>query len=107
MTTIRISAIALAVSIGLAGAAYAAAHAKLMVKGEDQSVAGGTAHRRRDHGWEERLARRSPHGWHQAGTGRRTRPPEEGRQSNVAAILTEPVASGDKLMLMLHSEQGG
>ncbi|MEZ5449757.1 MAG: hypothetical protein R3E89_12545 [Thiolinea sp.] len=26
---------------------------------------------------------------------------------DVTAILTEPVASGDRLMLMLHGEEGG
>ena len=30
-----------------------------------------------------------------------------GENTDVAAILTEPVASGDMLMLMVHSEAGG
>lgn len=34
-------------------------------------------------------------------------PLRKGENMDVAAILTEEVESGDKLMLMLHSEEGG
>ncbi|WMS41421.1 hypothetical protein RDV64_15195 [Acuticoccus sp. MNP-M23] len=34
-------------------------------------------------------------------------PLRAGMTEDVAAILTEPVASGDMLMLMVHSEDGG
>jgi len=34
-------------------------------------------------------------------------PIREGETTDVAAILTEPVASGDMLMLMVHGENGG
>lgn len=34
-------------------------------------------------------------------------PLREGENFDVAAILTEPVAPGDMLMLMIHSEAGG
>ncbi len=34
-------------------------------------------------------------------------PLKKGVNKEVVAILTEPVASGEKLMLMLHSEEGG
>jgi hypothetical protein len=34
-------------------------------------------------------------------------PLRKGENTDVAAILTEPAAKGDKFMLMLHSEQGG
>lgn len=34
-------------------------------------------------------------------------PIREGETMDVAAILTEPVASGDMLMLMVHGEDGG
>lgn len=34
-------------------------------------------------------------------------PLRAGENADVAAILTEPVASGDMLMLMVHSEAGG
>ena len=34
-------------------------------------------------------------------------PLRAGANMDVAAILTEPVKSGDKLMLMIHSEAGG
>lgn len=34
-------------------------------------------------------------------------PLKKGKNMDVAAILTEEVASGDKLMLMVHSEEGG
>lgn len=34
-------------------------------------------------------------------------PLRKGKNTNVAAILTEPVKSGDKLMLMVHGEAGG
>jgi hypothetical protein len=34
-------------------------------------------------------------------------PLKKGINTDVSAILTEPVAKNDKLMLMLHSEEGG
>ena len=34
-------------------------------------------------------------------------PIREGETTDVAAILTEPVAAGDMLMLMVHGEEGG
>lgn len=34
-------------------------------------------------------------------------PLREGENTDVAAILTEPAASGDMLMLMVHGEDGG
>jgi hypothetical protein len=34
-------------------------------------------------------------------------PVKKGVSTDVAAILTEPVASGEMLMLMLHGEEGG
>jgi hypothetical protein len=34
-------------------------------------------------------------------------PLRAGQNTDVAAILTEPVQSGEKLMLMIHSEDGG
>lgn len=34
-------------------------------------------------------------------------PLRAGQNMDVAAILTEPVQAGEKLMLMLHSEEGG
>jgi hypothetical protein len=34
-------------------------------------------------------------------------PLKAGENNEVAAILQEPVSSGDKLMLMIHSEDGG
>jgi hypothetical protein len=34
-------------------------------------------------------------------------PLKKGTNTNVSAILTEPVKKGEKLMLMVHSEQGG
>ncbi|AUH63951.1 DUF7282 domain-containing protein [Paracoccus zhejiangensis] len=34
-------------------------------------------------------------------------PIREGETADVAAILTEPVATGDMLMLMVHGEDGG
>lgn len=34
-------------------------------------------------------------------------PIREGETADVAAILTEPVATGDMLMLMVHGEEGG
>lgn len=34
-------------------------------------------------------------------------PLKKGENNEVTAILTEPVAKGDKLMLMLHGEDGG
>ncbi|UOG91808.1 MAG: hypothetical protein L3K52_16715 [Candidatus Thiothrix sulfatifontis] len=34
-------------------------------------------------------------------------PLKKGENNEVSAILTEPVAKGDKLMFMLHGEEGG
>jgi hypothetical protein len=34
-------------------------------------------------------------------------PLRKGENADVAAILTEDVAAGDKLMLMIHGEDGG
>lgn len=88
--------------------ALAAAHAKLMVEGTDQDVSGGTV-------TASKIVAGEP-GWlvvHRTGDDMKPGPVvghaavSEGENMDVTAQLDESVESGDKLMLMLHSEQGG
>ena len=92
----------------IAGAAFAAGHATLGVMGSDQDVSGGTVaadkiiadangwlvvHRTDDSGKPGPVVGHAPL--------------RKGENNDVVAILTEPVAKGEKLMLMLHGENGG
>ncbi|MBC7281693.1 hypothetical protein [Hoeflea sp.] len=96
-------------AIGLCGSyAWAASHAGMGVMGEDQDVAGGTV--------TASSVIAPANGWlvvHRTGDDMKPGPVvghaplKAGENMDVAAILTEPVASGDKLMLMLHGEEGG
>ncbi|MEZ5538212.1 MAG: hypothetical protein R3F02_21600 [Thiolinea sp.] len=96
-------------SAALLFAGYAgAAHHELAVMGEDQDVSGGTVTA------EKVMA--DANGWmvvHRTGDDMKPGPVvghaplKKGENNEVTAILTEPVASGDKLMLMLHGEEGG
>jgi len=78
------------------------------VWGEDQSVSEGTV--------TAKKVVAEQNGWlvvHRTGEEMKPGPVvahaplRKGENMDVAAILTEEVASGDKLMLMLHSEEGG
>lgn len=103
--TILTTAAALAIT---ATSAFAAGHMKIGVMAEDQDVSGGTVTA------AEVVA--GANGWlviHRSEDGMKPGPVigyaplKEGMNMDVAAILTEPVTSGDKLMLMIHAEDGG
>lgn len=92
----------------MAGTASAMHHAKLKVMGNDQDVSGGTVTATKivsgANGWlvvhrTDVAGKPGPVVGHA--------PLKKGANDNVTAILTEPVKSGDKLMLMLHGEEGG
>jgi hypothetical protein len=89
-------------------ASSAFAMTKLSVNGSDQDVSGGTVTA------SEIMA--GANGWlvvHRTGEDHKPGPVvghaplKEGKNESVTAILTEPVKSGDMLMLMLHGEDGG
>ncbi|KGM47079.1 DUF7282 domain-containing protein [Pseudooceanicola atlanticus] len=92
-----------------AGGAFAASHAMApMVEGSDQDVSGGTVTASKIVAPEN--------GWlvvHRTGEDMKPGPVvghapiKMGENMDVTAILTEEVASGDMLMLMVHSEAGG
>ena len=90
----------------LGAAAFAQSEA-LSVKGSDQDVSGGTV------AASEVMA--GTNGWlvvhrtdgSKPGPVVGHAPLRKGKNTDVVAILTEPVTSGDKLMLMLHGEAGG
>ncbi|KPB02934.1 DUF7282 domain-containing protein [Ahrensia marina] len=95
-------------SATIATGAFAAAHASLGVKAEDQDVSGGTVTASEitagENGW---LVVHRTDDTMKPGPVVGHAPIKEGMNMDVTAILTEEVASGDKLMLMVHSEQGG
>lgn len=108
--TIRTSIISTTAAASLllsASAALAAGHANLMVMGEDQDMSGGTVTASKivakDNGWlvVHRTDGTKP------GPVVGHAPLKAGENTDVAAILTEPVKSGEKVMLMLHGEAGG
>lgn len=88
--------------------AMAAAHAAPKVVAVDQSVANGIVSAKEivagENGWMV-VHRVKADGKPGPVVGHA--PIRAGVNDDVAAILTEPVAVGDKLMLMIHSEQGG
>ena len=92
----------------LAGFAFAAAHGGLGVTAGDQDVSGGTVS-------AEKITA-AANGWlvvHRTDDSGKPGPVvghapiKQGENADVTAILTEPVASGEKLMLMIHAEDGG
>ena len=101
--------IAAAALIATAGTAFAAQHAMApMVQAEDQSVSNGvvsaSAIMAEENGWlvvHRTDADMAP------GPVVGHAPIRAGETADVAAILTEEVAPGDMLMLMVHSEAGG
>ena len=97
-----------ALMTGFTGAAYAGGHAMQTVDAMDQSVENGVVSA------ESVVA--SQNGWlvvHRTGDDMKPGPVvghaplRKGENADVAAILTEEVAAGDKLMLMIHGEDGG
>ncbi len=81
---------------------------KAGVWGENQSVADGTVTTKKvvaeSNGWL--VVHRTDEGGKPGPVVAHT-PLRKGENTDVAAILTEEVNSGDMLMLMLHSEDGG
>ena len=92
----------------LATQAFAASHAGMTVMGEDQDVSGGTV--------SASSIMAGANGWlvvHRTDSEMKPGPVvgyaplKAGENTDVTAILTEPVKSGEMLMLMLHGEEGG
>ncbi|MAL97473.1 MAG: hypothetical protein CL583_03390 [Alteromonadaceae bacterium] len=90
------------------GAALAHDHGDVGIWGDDQSVSEGTVTAKKvmaeENGWlvvhrtDEAMKPGPVVGY---------APLKKGKNMDVPAILTEEVASGDMLMLMVHSEDGG
>ncbi|MCI5076425.1 hypothetical protein [Oricola sp.] len=99
--------LASATVIAMSTAAFAMDHA-LKVEGMDQDVSGGTV--------TASSVMAEKNGWlvvHRTGDDMKPGPVvghaplKAGENTDVAAILTEEVKPGEKLMLMLHGEDGG
>jgi hypothetical protein len=90
------------------GSALAMDNMKVGVWGDDQSVADGTVTAKKvvaeSNGWL--VVHRTDEGG-KPGPVVAHAPLRKGKNSDVAAILTDDVKSGDMLMLMLHAEDGG
>ena len=91
-----------------ASQALAASHSGMAVMGEDQDVSGGTV--------TASSIMAGANGWlvvHRTDADMKPGPVvghaplKAGENTDVTAILTEPVNSGEMLMLMLHGEEGG
>ena len=104
----KISIITSVCAACIAGAAFAGGHAAPMVMGSDQDVSGGTVS-------AEKIVANA-NGWlvvHRTDAAMKPgpvighAPVRRGETSDVVAILTEEVKSGEMLMLMLHGEDGG
>ena len=107
--SVTFAALATAAFGATAGIAFAAAHmAAPMVEASDQSVENGIVSagmvQAQENGWlvvHRTDAEMAP------GPVVGHAPLRAGENADVAAILTEDVAAGDMLMLMVHSEAGG
>jgi len=97
-----------AAALTFATTAFGAAHSELAVTASDQDVSGGTV--------SAEAITAGANGWlvvHRTDSEMKPGPVvayaplKEGMNTDVAAILTEPVESGEMLMLMLHAEDGG
>lgn len=106
MKFLNISAAVFSLSL-LTAPAFADGHAKLGVMGEDQDMSGGTV--------TASSITAGANGWlvvhrtdgSKPGPVVGHAPLKKGENTDVTAILTEPVKSGEKVMLMLHGEDGG
>jgi hypothetical protein len=103
----RFTSTAIVAATLLAGTAFAA-RADLAVKGSDQDLSGGTV--------TASSISADANGWlvvHRTDEKKKPGPVvgyaplKKGENSDVVAILQEPVKSGEMLMLMLHGEKGG
>lgn len=105
MKTLSLTAVALA--LGLASAA-SAQDMKPMVEAADQAVGNGIVSATKvvapANGWL--VVHRTDAGM-KPGPVVAHAPIRKGETADVAAILTEEVAAGDMLMLMVHGEEGG
>lgn len=105
---IRKSIAALLIALGTHTIAFAGGHAELGVTGENQDVSDGTVTASKvmvgENGW---LVVHRTDDKMKPGPVVGHAPLKKGENNEVTAILTEEVASGDKLMLMLHGEAGG
>lgn len=102
----KLAAISLTGAVFLTASALAMGHG-MAVKGSDQVVSGGTVTASEivspSNGWlvVHRTDGKKP------GPVVGHAPLKKGSNTDVTAILTEPVKPGEKLMLMLHGEKGG
>ena len=98
----------LAALAGLTTAAFAGGHSAPMVEASDQSVADGVVSAdsiaAEENGW---LVVHRTDAEMKPGPVVGHAPIRAGMTEDVAAILTEEVAAGDMLMLMVHGEAGG
>ncbi len=105
MKTLAYAAIA---SLIAATPTFADGHATPMVEAKNQSVANGVVSASKivagENGW---LVVHRTDAAKKPGPVVAHAPIRAGETADVAAILTEPVNSGDMLMLMVHSEAGG
>ncbi len=104
----KLAIAAISILFATTGLVRADDHMSPMVEAADQSVANGIVSADKIVAGEN--------GWlvvHRTGDDMKPGPVvghaplRAGENVDVAAILTEPVAAGDKLMLMVHSEAGG
>lgn len=97
-----------AFALALFATAAQADYGQLSVKADDQNVSHGTVSASEimaaDNGWMV-VHRTDDAG--KPGPVVGYAPLKKGNNVDVAAILTEPVQPGEKLMLMLHGEKGG
>lgn len=102
------SALVSAALLAAASAAQAEMNKDIGVWADDQSVSGGTVTAQKvmanSNGW---LVVHRTDDSQKPGPVVGHAPLKKGENMDVAAILTEDVASGDQLMLMLHGEAGG
>lgn len=105
MRTLILATALSALATGALGAGHAMAP---MVQAADQSAASGVVTAERivaaENGW---LVVHRTDAAMKPGPVVAHAPLREGETMDVAAILTEPVAAGEMLMLMVHSEAGG
>lgn len=104
-------AIAFTVAMMATGSALAENHTemgKLSIMGEDQDVSGGavTASKVTSDGNGWMVVHRTDDGM-KPGSVIGYAPLKSGENNEVTALLIEPVESGQKLMLMLHTEKDG
>ena len=105
MKTLTLTTLAI---VCTASTAFAGGHAAPMVDAANQDVSNGIV--------SANSVVANENGWlvvHRTGADMKPGPVvgyaplRKGENADVAAILTEPVNSGDMLMLMVHSESGG